>query len=124
MPSQLRVVQRKRLAFALLGAGIVVVLVGAWLLRSTPTTKEQAVGFSDPGLIHVHGLGVDAADGGVYAATHSGLFRLPDGSSGPAVRVADRWQDTMAFTVVGPNQFIASGHPDLREDKTGPARPD
>jgi len=63
---------------------------------------------------HVHGLGIDPADGTLYAASHFGVFRLAEG--GPPERVADRWQDTMAFTVVGPNRFLGSGHPDLRED--------
>lgn len=68
-------------------------------------------------LMHVHGLDVNPADGALYAATHAGVFRLPAGPAGQAVRVADRWQDTMAFTVVGDDEFLASGHPDLREDK-------
>lgn len=68
---------------------------------------ERAVG-------HIHGLGLDPADDTLYVATHHGLFHI-GGSSEPR-RVADRWQDTMAFTVVGPGQFLASGHPDLRED--------
>jgi photosystem II stability/assembly factor-like uncharacterized protein len=61
---------------------------------------------------HVHALGTDPADGVLYAASHYGVFRLRAGS---ATRVADRWQDTMGFTVVGPERFIGSGHPDLRE---------
>ena len=72
----------------------------------------------DPGVVHVHGLGVDPGDGMLYAATHSGLFRLPE--QGTPERVANRAQDTMGFSVVGPGTFIGSGHPDLRED---PVRP-
>jgi hypothetical protein len=71
--------------------------------------------FPDPGIAHVHGLGVDPADGDLYAATHYGLFRLPEDGS-EATRVANRYQDTMGFTVVGPNTFLGSGHPDFRED--------
>lgn len=67
----------------------------------------------DPGVVHVHGLGVNPSDGTLFAATHSGLFRID--SKGRAQRVADRFQDTMAFQVVGPNRFLASGHPDPRE---------
>ncbi|RBY84450.1 F510_1955 family glycosylhydrolase [Blastococcus sp. TF02A-30] len=62
---------------------------------------------------HVHGLGVDPADGMLYAASHYGLFRVPE--DGDAERVADRYQDTMGFTVAGPNTFVGSGHPDLQE---------
>lgn len=69
----------------------------------------------DPGVVHVHGLGVDPGDGLLYAATHSGLFRVPE--QGRAERVANRAQDTMGFTVAGPASFLGSGHPDFREDK-------
>ena len=68
---------------------------------------DQSVG-------HIHGLGVDPADDTLYVATHHGLFRVDE--SGEPRRVADRWQDTMAFSVVGPRHFLASGHPDVRED--------
>lgn len=72
----------------------------------------------EPGVVHVHGLGVDPGDGALYAATHSGLFRI--GEQGVADRVADRAQDTMGFSVVGPGRFIGSGHPDVREDEVRP----
>lgn len=69
---------------------------------------------ADPGPVHVHGLGVNPADGALFVATHTGLFR-----AGPAeeraTRVADRFQDTMGFTVVGPDRFLGSGHPDGRD---------
>lgn len=74
----------------------------------------------DPGIAHVHGLGVDPADGVLYAATHFGLFALPE--EGTATRIADRFQDTMGFTVVGPNTFLGSGHPDFRKDPELPPR--
>ena len=77
-------------------------------------TPEETAPSADAHLVgHVHGLGVDPADDALYVAGHFGLFRVTDGT--PA-RVADRWQDTMGFTVAGPNTFLASGHPDLRED--------
>ena len=72
----------------------------------------------ETGVVHVHGLGVDPADGVLYAATHSGLFRIPE--QGTASRVANRAQDTMGFSVVGPGTFIGSGHPDVREDDVRP----
>lgn len=71
---------------------------------------------SDPGFGHVHALGVNPADGALYAATHYGLWRLPLSGQGQMVRVADRYQDTMGFTVAGPDRFLGSGHPDLREN--------
>ena len=63
---------------------------------------------------HVHGVGVDPADGAVYAGTHHGLFRLSE--TGEATRVGGRVQDFMGFTVVGPNHFLGSGHPGDGED--------
>ena len=68
----------------------------------------------DPGPVHVHGLGVNPADGALFVATHTGLFRAASNET-RSRRVANRYQDTMGFTVVGPNRFLGSGHPDLRE---------
>jgi hypothetical protein len=68
----------------------------------------------DPGPVHVHGLGINPRDGALFIATHTGLFRAPKGE-GRAVRVAGRYQDTMGFTVVGPDRFLGSGHPDARD---------
>jgi hypothetical protein len=69
----------------------------------------------DPGPAHVHGLGVNPSDGALFIATHTGLFRAAPGER-RSERVADRYQDTMGFTVVGPDRFLGSGHPDTRED--------
>jgi hypothetical protein len=68
----------------------------------------------DPGPIHVHGLGINPSDGALFVATHTGLFRAAPGET-TARRVADRFQDTMGFTVTGPDRFLGSGHPDGRE---------
>ena len=59
-------------------------------------------------LAHVHGLGVDPADGALYAASHHGVFRVPE--DGKPVKVSET-QDTMGFTVVGSGHFLGSGHP-------------
>jgi hypothetical protein len=69
---------------------------------------------SDPGPIHVHGLGVDPRDETLFIATHTGLWRLP-ADADKAVRVGDSFQDTMGFTVAAPGRFLGSGHPDLRQ---------
>ena len=69
---------------------------------------------ADSGPVHVHGLGVDPADGALFIATHTGLWRSPKGEL-TARRVTDNRQDTMGFSVVGPASFLGSGHPDLRE---------
>ncbi len=70
---------------------------------------------SDAGPQHVHGLGVNPADGALYIATHSGLWRARDGET-RARRVGDVQHDLMGFTVAGPNEFLASGHPDAQHD--------
>ena len=67
----------------------------------------------DPGPVHVHGLGINPKDGALFIATHTGLYRSK-GREEPK-RVAGRFQDTMGFTVVGPDRFLGSGHPDGRE---------
>jgi hypothetical protein len=51
-------------------------------------------------------------------ATHGGLFRGPEGEETLA-RVGTSEQDTMGFTVVGPNRFLGSGHPGPGQE--GPA---
>ena len=69
----------------------------------------------DPGPVHVHGLGINPRDGALFIATHTGLFRAAPGEP-KASRVGDRYQDTMGFSVVGPDRFLGSGHPDGRDD--------
>lgn len=76
--------------------------------------RPVATGTRSDGVEHIHGLGVDPAVGVLYAATHTGLFRVPE--KGAAARVADRRQDTMGFTITGPNTFLGSGHPDHAKD--------
>jgi len=104
----------------LLGAvALVAALSGCGAASPRAAAPSRPV-FPDPGVVHVHGLGVDPADGVLYAATHYGLFRIP--KTGPATRVADRFQDTMGFTVVGPRTFLGSGHPDFGKDPDLPPR--
>ncbi|GAA2912317.1 hypothetical protein GCM10010517_78860 [Streptosporangium fragile] len=78
---------------------------------------QGATAPADPGIGHVHGLGVDPADGTVYVAGHYGLFQIR--STDTARRVADRIQDHMGFTVVGPKTFLASGHPGASDVASG-----
>lgn len=96
---------------------LILVLGAALALGGCGSRSDQAKtsAFEDPGVAHVHGLGVDPADGTLYAATHTGIFILP--TTGRATRIADRYQDTMGFTVVGPHRFLGSGHPDQQDDK-------
>lgn len=73
-----------------------------------PTTNQL-------GPVHVHALDVNPADGALFIATHTGMFRIADGED-EAARVGDNYQDTMGFTAVGADRFLGSGHPDLRDD--------
>lgn len=101
-------------------------LVTACASAGRPATERDAATATvqqatDPGVIHVHALGVNPRDGALFAATHTGLFRIA--ADGAAERVADRHQDTMGFTVIGPDHFLGSGHPDLREMRERGAPP-
>ena len=81
--------------------------------QSQPAASDAPVA-GDPGPVHVHGLGINPKDGALFVATHTGLFRAgPDEDT--AKRVGDRYQDTMGFTVTGPDTFLGSGHPDGRD---------
>jgi hypothetical protein len=95
-----------------LAVALLIALVAAGCSRAGPPPSVPVD--TDPGLVHVHGLGINPGDGALYAATHTGLFIVRDGD---ASRVADRHQDTMGFKVVGPDHFIASGHPDFQDPK-------
>jgi hypothetical protein len=90
------------------------IAAGALLLETRGEGSRQGLTGTDPGPVHVHGLGINPADGALFIATHTGLFRVAKGER-TAKRVADRYQDTMGFTVVGPDSFLGSGHPDLKE---------
>jgi hypothetical protein len=76
---------------------------------------DRGVPSASAGPVHVHGLGVNPADGALFIATHTGLFRVGVREK-KAARVGDSFQDTMGFTVVGENRFLGSGHPDVRTD--------
>jgi photosystem II stability/assembly factor-like uncharacterized protein len=98
----------------LIGAAVVAPLVLAGC--GTGATAGDHHG-GDVTLEHVHGLDVDPADGALYAGTHYGLVRIsPDGE---LTRIADRVQDFMGFTVVGPEHYLASGHPGAGQDAPG-----
>lgn len=96
-------------------AGGLAAAVLLWQAGGDGNPAFQPLASEDPGPVHVHGLGVNPADGALFIATHTGLYRLDEGE-GKAERVGgDRYQDTMGFTIVGPNRFLGSGHPDINE---------
>jgi hypothetical protein len=108
---------------AMAGAGAAALLVAGLLLWDTSSSESDetftGIPFTDPGPVHVHGLGIDPADGSLFIATHTGLFRVGKDAR-KAERVTDRYQDTMGFSIVGPSRFIGSGHPDARDRELPP----
>jgi photosystem II stability/assembly factor-like uncharacterized protein len=75
-----------------------------------PVDPSQSVG-------HVHAVATnDGSDTGTYVATHTGLYLVGEGG---LVRVGETRSDLMSFTVIGPDTFLASGHPAPGE--TGPS---
>ena len=98
-------------------AGVTALVVGALFVVQVIVGADAPSAGDPVRLEHVHGLGVDPADGALYAGTHYGLIRIDE--DGTATRVADRVQDFMGFTVVGSEHYLASGHPGADQD--GPA---
>ena len=101
---------------ALAAATVVLASALAGCGGDTDSTRSNTTDNGDKvDLAQVHGLGVDPADGALYAGSHHGLFRAAEGESvtGP---VAGRVQDFMGFTVAGPGHFLASGHPGPGQD--------
>jgi hypothetical protein len=101
-----------------LGLGALSILVAVTILWVGGALGDEpsfrSLGREDPGPIHVHGLGINPADGTLFIATHTGLYRVPKDQR-RATRVGEQRQDTMGFTVAGPNRFLGSGHPDVKE---------
>jgi hypothetical protein len=113
--------QRSRIGsmFPLLSAAILAVTVALALLGcgDDATVSGGQSGSSsdagDPGLLHIHGLGVEGDT--LFIATHTGLFVAPQGQT-KARRLGDSRQDIMGFSVVEEGRFIGSGHPDATQD--------
>jgi hypothetical protein len=101
-----------------IGGLLLVVLVGAFALSKLGDREQRAIPpgllAGDPGPGHVHGLGINPADGSLFIATHTGTWKVATGKR-EAERVGESHQDTMGFTVAGPNHFLGSGHPDFAE---------
>jgi len=91
-------------------AGIAVFVAG----RNGDERSTGDAAAADSGPVHVHGLGINPADDSLLIATHTGTYRVAP-TANKAVRIGASRQDTMGFTVAGPNYFLGSGHPDLQE---------
>lgn len=94
-----------------------VLAVSVWVFTTSRSNDHDPGGALDTTVAHIHALGVNPADDSLFAATHYGLFRIDD--EGVAMRVSDSHQDTMGFTVVGPDHFLGSGHPDVPGRQAG-----
>jgi hypothetical protein len=98
--------------FWIAGGVLIAALTGALVavsaLRDEDSEPDVAV---EGGPVHVHGLGVNPRGGALYIATHTGMWRLEPGAREPEP-VGQSRQDTMGFTVAGPDHFLGSGHPD------------
>lgn len=123
MTTSPRLAEPRRRGRVLLVAALVALVVAlvVWMIVRDGGDQPAATDASGPGVSHVHGLGINPADGQLIVATHFGSFRIPE--SGAAERIGDSHQDTMGFTVVGPDHFLGSGHPDVSAMRQGqPAR--
>ena len=81
----------------------------ALFVSACSASDSTSSGSDATGLAHIHGLGVNPADGALYAGTHYGVYRFARGRD-PEL-VGGVVQDFMGFTVVGPDHFLGSGHP-------------
>lgn len=109
MPARLAAVLLAALALAACGGGGEP--AAEPLAPGTTGAEPAEAEASDPGPLHVHGLGPDGS-GGLLVATHTGLFRVEDGG---LERIGETIQDLMGFTVTGDGMLLASGHPDPEE---------
>lgn len=100
---------RKLFAVALTGA------VAAACSSTAPESPPPAV---VPGMVHIHGLGINPSNDKLYVATHYGLYTVEQDQA--PQRVSELSQDFMGFTVAGPDEFLASGHPDPADRQQPP----
>jgi hypothetical protein len=103
------------LPVALVIVGLVVALAFVFTRDNRPAPVSlNDLAATDPGPIHVHGLGINPKDGSLFIATHTGLWRTAVDET-KAERVGTHQQDTMGFTIIGADLFLGSGHPDQEQ---------
>ncbi|GGW04583.1 MULTISPECIES: F510_1955 family glycosylhydrolase [Streptomyces] len=102
---------------AIAGTSIVALVLAACGGGSSNADTADDASASSGTLFHVHGLGVDPADGHVYVATHNGLYTVAKGQK-PKL-LGNREDDFMGFTVTDKNTFVASGHGDPGSGRPG-----
>ena len=106
--------------------GILALLAAASLLAAcgdeSPSTgaggEDAAAHAQGSALEHIHGLGINPADGRLFIATHNGLFAAARDQTRPE-HVGETEQDIMGFSIVGADHFIGSGHPGPDQDLPG-----
>jgi len=86
---------------------------------SAVRSSEQQPAGETASVQHIHGLGVGPGSDTLYVATHAGLFAAADGQR-RLRRIGGSEQDIMGFSVVGPDRFIGSGHPDPNDSDSPP----
>ena len=97
---------------------IAAILTGALAAACSSNAPDSAPPAIVPGMVHIHGLGINPSNETLYVATHYGLYTV-DPDQAPQ-RVGDLVQDFMGFTVTGPDEFLASGHPDPADRQQPP----
>jgi photosystem II stability/assembly factor-like uncharacterized protein len=104
--------QRRRVLRVTAASAVVVALAAGCSSSesgSTAAAPSAEIGVLPSG--HVHAVAIDPGDGALLLATHEGLIEVgADGALTPTGPVID----LMGFTVVGPDHYLASGHPGLR----------
>ena len=88
---------------------VVVALISALTAITMGACSADERRSATPDLAHIHGLGINPADGELYVGSHHGVFRVPEG--GEPEQITGRTQDFMGFTITGPDHFLGSGHP-------------
>lgn len=110
--------QRRRVLRAPASLAVVVALAAGCSSSETgPTAAASSAGAGVLPSGHVHAVAIDPGDGALVLATHDGLIEVGPGGeltpTGPVI-------DLMGFTVVGPDHYLASGHPGPRVDLPQP----
>ncbi len=109
--------RRDQTVFAVALVVAVPILVWAGVRLAGRDRTPSVLSADEPGIAHVHGLGLNPVDESLFVATHFGTFRL--GPDKKAERIGDSYQDTMGFTVAGAGRLLGSGHPDLQAVRGG-----
>lgn len=97
---------------------VAAILTGVLAAACSSNAPDSAPPAIVPGMVHIHGLGINPTDKTLYVATHYGLYTV-ERDRAPQ-RVGDLIQDFMGFTITGPDEFLASGHPDPADRQQPP----